>query len=139
MEDNRSELPWAEADARLTRAIKRLRSIRNAALQGLYDPAAFEQAVHEYNQVRLEIQRAQERGLGMVPPGGAIPSAANATPAGRSPSAPRAEPDPSTARVSPGQVEAGSDAGGEPFTPTPHMRFIRWLVESHRLSEWSDQ
>jgi hypothetical protein len=27
-------------------------------------------------------------------------------------------------------------ADAEPFEPTPRMRFVRWLVQSGRLSEW---
>ncbi|HVG96000.1 MAG TPA: hypothetical protein VNK05_03820 [Chloroflexota bacterium] len=27
-------------------------------------------------------------------------------------------------------------AGEEPFEPTPRLRFVRWLVQSGRISEW---
>jgi hypothetical protein len=37
-----------------------------------------------------------------------------------------------------GAGAAGAMPGpaGGPFRPTPHMRFVRWLVQTGRLSEW---
>jgi hypothetical protein len=56
----------------------------------------------------------------------------------------RAEHEAMTAReASTGAAVPAARSGGatrkledEPFRPTPHMRFVRWLVQTGRLSEW---
>ena len=55
----------------------------------------------------------------------------------------RAEHEAMTAREALANTAAAAASGGarrkledEPFRPTPRMRFVRWLVQTGRLSEW---
>ena len=107
MDPDSAERRLADAEERLTRALQRLHALRRAALAGGYDPLEFDRALAAYRRAEHEAMTAREALTGA------------AVPAARFRGARRKLED-----------------EDEPFRPTPHMRFVRWLVQTGRLSEW---
>jgi hypothetical protein len=103
-----AERRLADAEDRLTRALHRLHALRRAALAGGYDPLEFDRALVAYRRAEQEAMSAREAVLGTAVP-------ASGAGAGR----------------------AVLDEEEAPFQPTSHMRFVRWLVQTGRLSEWN--
>jgi hypothetical protein len=102
------------AEAKLAQAVHRLRALQSAALYGNYDAADFDRAVLTYREARSEAYDArnawahqqQREAAGMA----------------------------GTAAVG---VMSPPEAPAEvAFEPTPRMQFVRWLVQTGRLSEW---
>jgi hypothetical protein len=102
-----AERRLVDAESNLARALQRLHSLRRAALAGGYDPVEFDRALVAYRRAEREAVEARE----------ALATSHDERPAwaGSAPAAPAPE---------------------APFEPTPRMRFVRWLVETGRLSEW---
>jgi hypothetical protein len=102
-----AERRLVDAETNLARALQRLHSLRRAALAGGYDPIEFDRALVAYRRAEQEALEAREAWA-------SVHDAADG--------APRREPDPASLE--------------DDFQPTPRMRFVRWLVENGRLSEW---
>ncbi len=107
MNKHNTERRLLDAETRLARALQRLHALRRAALTGTYDPAEFDQALAAYRRAEKEVLEAREAWARSQ----------------------ERQPEPAQAR----QEE---EQPAEPFEPTPRMRFVRWLVESGRLSDW---
>ncbi|HEX2516584.1 MAG TPA: hypothetical protein VH257_17910 [Chloroflexota bacterium] len=101
----------AQAESNVARTLHRLQQIRRASLEGRFDPQEYDRALLAYRQAEHE-SRAARRAWAQAR-GAAAPAP---VPAGAPAPAPPA-PD-------------------VPFQPTPRMRFLRWLVQQGRLSEW---
>jgi hypothetical protein len=103
----------AQAESNVARTLLHLQQIRRASLDGRFDPQEYDRALLAYRQAEHEalaarLAWAQARGASAPAPVPAgVPTPAPAPPA----------PD-------------------APFQPTPRMRFLRWLVQQGRLSEW---
>ena len=110
MNKHNTERRLLDAETRLARALQRLHALRRAALTGTYDPAEFDQALAAYRRAEKEVLEAREAWA-------------------RSQERPS---EPAQARQE-GQEE---EQPAEPFEPTPRMHFVRWLVQSGRLSDW---
>jgi hypothetical protein len=112
----------AEAESNVARALLRLQQVRRAILEGKFDPQAYDQALHAYHQAEYEAydaRRAWAQARTVLPARPAPPDEASAAGAAGAP-APAGPP----------------EAEPAPFRPTDRMRFVRWLVEQGRLSEW---
>jgi hypothetical protein len=117
MNSNNSQQHLIDAEAKLSQALQRLHALRRAALYGNYDPSEFDRAVMMYREAEMQVQHAREEWARTN--GGPVELAA----AGRSATA---EPPP-------------EEAPPEPFEPTPRMRFVKWLVETGRLTDWIEE
>jgi hypothetical protein len=98
-----------EAEAKLSQAVERLHALRRAALYGSYDPLEFDRAVMAYREAEAEAQHAREAWTQWEE---------RASPAGGGMPVGRFAPE----SLAP--------------EPTPRMRFVKWLVETGRLTEW---
>jgi hypothetical protein len=103
----------AEAESNVARALLRLQQVRQAIHQAEYE-------AHDARQAW-----AQARTSPPAPP--VSPARADGAPVPDAPAAPDV-PVPG----GPSEVEPET----APFQPTERMRFVRWLVEQGRLSEW---
>ncbi|MGH2352002.1 MAG: hypothetical protein ACRDI2_09935 [Chloroflexota bacterium] len=109
MNANNAEQRLVDAETRLAHALQRLHALRRAALAGGYDPVEFDQALMAYRRAEKEALEARE-------------AWANAGP--------------SHVEQAVGVAEPAVEEPPAAFEPTPRMRFIRWMVETGRLSEW---
>jgi hypothetical protein len=102
----------AEAEMAMARALQRLSALRRAAIYGSYDAAAFDQAVRQYRVAEGRVIDAR-REKSLRERVGAVATVAEARP------------------------EAVEE---RPYVlePTPRLLFIRWLVQTGRLSDWDD-
>jgi hypothetical protein len=107
----------AEAEAKLAQVVHRLRQLQFAALYGRYDAVEFDRAVVAYREARAEARDARNAWAEQSRQAAAGLAGDNA-PAVAAPAAPQPEP---------------------PFEPTPKMRFVRWLVQTGRLSDWAEE
>ena len=101
-----------DAQTKLRRALEHLHVLRCAAVSGHYDPVAFERAMSAYREANAEVRQARAAGrcisTGDPPsPGAVLAVAAHQPPA----------------------------ASREPLESTPRLRFVKWLVETGRLSD----
>ena len=105
------------------RALSHLISLRRLALLGTYDEAEFDRAVQTYRAAEAAVQRLDAPG-------------STGRPRRNTPS--RADPPAQTSSVVPDAYRASFEAQGqtEAFVPTARMRFIKWLVQTGRLSDW---
>jgi hypothetical protein len=106
----------AQAESNVARTLLHLQQIRRASLGGRFDPQEYDRALLAYRQAEHEalaarLAWAQARGAAPAP----VPAGAPDPGPGPAPSPP---------------------APDAPFQPTPRMRFLRWLVQQGRLSEW---
>jgi hypothetical protein len=120
----------AEAESNVARALLRLQQVRQAILEGEFDPQVYDEALHAYHQAEYEAHDArqawaQARTSRPAPP--VSPARPDGAPVPDAPAAPDV-PVPG----GPSEVEPET----APFQPTERMRFVRWLVEQGRLSEW---
>ena len=113
MEAEETTRRLAQAESNVARALLRLQQIRRASLEGRFDPQEYDRALLAYRQAEHESRAA--RRAWVQARGAAAPAP---VPAG----APAPAPAPPAPDV--------------PFQPTPRMRFLRWLVQQGRLSEW---
>lgn len=114
MNANNAEHRLVEAEAKLTSALQRLSALRRAALYGNYDPAEFDRAVMAYREAEMEAQDARK-------------ALAN-----------RAQEEPVQLDAFRAAKRARlSEQDDEPYVlePTPRMHFIKWLVQTGRLSD----
>ena len=103
------------------RALARLAALREAALRGAYDQAEFEQALRTY--------RAAEAAV-------LLTGAARARPPSSAASAGPYPPDQAKTAVPDAFREAlGAAERAEPVVHTARMRFVKWLVETGRVSD----
>jgi hypothetical protein len=127
----------AEAESNVARALLRLQRIRRAILSGEFDPQAYDEALHAYRQAEHEAYDARQA---WARARNAMPATPAPVPALPDAAGPAAAPAPEA--VSEAEIEAeaespeasGTDA---PFEPSERMRFVRWLVQQGRLSEWN--
>jgi hypothetical protein len=131
----------AEAESNVARALLRLQQVRRAILEGEFDPQVYDQALHAYHRAEYEAydaRRAWAQARTALPARPAPPDEASA--GGVAPDVPDAPgaPDAPDASAPPGppEAEAEPEPAPAPFRPTDRMRFVRWLVEQGRLSEW---
>ena len=115
MEANAVQQRLIEAETKLSRALQRLHALRRAALYGNYDPVEFDRAVMSYREAESDVQSARE---------------AWATLQGGAP-----DSQPATALAAPETVE---EKEPEPLEITPRLRFVKWLVETGRLTDWPE-
>jgi hypothetical protein len=127
----------AEAESNVARALLRLQRIRRAILNGEFDPQAYDEALHAYRQAEHEAYDARQawaRARNALPALPAVPAPPAPVPA--LPDAAAAEPSPAAA--APPAAESAEASGTDaPFEPSERMRFVRWLVQQGRLSEWN--
>jgi hypothetical protein len=111
------ERDWASAQ---------LAALRRAAPRGEYDAAEFDRAVVTYRAADAAVRLAGAAS-GPRPPaaGSSIATHTAAGPTGR---AGRGTPDVFRKAMD-------MDELAEPFVPTARMRFVKWLVETGRLSD----
>jgi hypothetical protein len=109
MNPDESERRLVDAESRLARALQRLHTLRRAALAGGYDPVEFDRALVAYRRAEREAVEARQEWVTAHEAGVATAGTAGAYP---------------------------REAAPGPFEPTPRMRFVRWLVQTGRLSEW---
>jgi hypothetical protein len=109
MNAENAERRLVDAETKLARALQRLHTLRRAALAGGYDPVEFDRALMAYRRAEQEALQAREAWTG-ASDNGAVGALARPVP---------------------------PDSQAEPFQPTPYLRFIRWLVDNGRLSEWT--
>ncbi|HEX2037309.1 MAG TPA: hypothetical protein VHS99_24280 [Chloroflexota bacterium] len=100
-----------DAETKLAQALRRLHALRRAALAGAFDPTEFDQALVAYRQAEKEALEAREA-LATAHQQAAQPVAA----------------------ATQGSVGLLDEVGL--LEPTSRMRFVRWLVENGRLSDW---
>ena len=110
MNANNAERRLVDAETKLAQALQRLHTLRRTALAGGYDPVEFDQALMAYRRAEKEALEARQAWAGTPEAQRHETQAAELAQA--------SQPDP-------GLTE-----------PTPRMRFIRWLVETGRLSDW---
>jgi hypothetical protein len=106
-----------DAETKLSRALQRLHALRRAALYGNYDPVEFDRAVMAYREAEAEVQQAREA-WAHVHQGQPAATAAPVAVAERAPQ---------------------DDSPSPPLEITPRMRFVKWLVETGRVSDWPQQ
>jgi hypothetical protein len=99
----------AQAESYVARTLLHLQQVRRASLSGRFDPQEYDRALLAYRQAESEARAARRAWVQARGAGAPAPVPAGA------PAAPAAE---------------------APFQPTPRMRFLRWLVQQGRLSEW---
>src|SRR5438105_8192242 len=103
-----------DAETKLSRALQRLHALRRAALYGNYDPVEFDRAVMAYREAEAEVQQAREA-WAHVHQG-----------------KPAMQPSP----VAVAEHEPQEDPPNAPIEITPRLRFVKWLVDTGRLSDW---
>ena len=113
MDANAVQQRLIEAETKLSRALQRLHALRRAALYGNYDPVEFDRAVMSYREAEADVQSAREAWANLKQ--GAADTLAPTAVADR---AAEEEPEP------------------EPLEITPRLQFVKWLVETGRLSDW---
>jgi len=127
----------AEAESNVARALLRLQRIRRAILNGEFDPQAYDEALHAYRQAEHEAYDARQawaRARNALPALPALPAPAAPVPA----LSDAADAAPAPAAAAPPAAEAAEASGTDaPFEPSERMRFVRWLVQQGRLSEWN--
>ena len=127
----------AEAESNVARALLRLQRIRRAILNGEFDPQAYDEALHAYRQAEHEAYDARQawaRARNALPALHALPAPAAPVPA----LSDAADAAPAPAAAAPPAEEAAEASGTDaPFEPSERMRFVRWLVQQGRLSEWN--
>jgi len=106
-----------DAETKLSRALQRLHALRRAALYGNYDPVEFDRAVMAYREAEAEVQQAREA-WAHVHQGQPAAAASPVAVAERAPQ---------------------DDSPSPPLEITPRMRFVKWLVETGRMSDWPQQ
>ena len=133
----------AEAESNVARALLRLQRIRRAILNGEFDPQAYDEALHAYRQAEHEAYDARQawararNALPALPAVPAVPAPPAPVPA-LSDAADAADAAPAPAAAAPPAAEAAEASGTDaPFEPSERMRFVRWLVQQGRLSEWN--
>jgi hypothetical protein len=128
----------AEAESNVARALLRLQRIRRAILNGEFDPQAYDEALHAYRQAEHEAYDARQawaRARNAMPAMPAPPA-----PPAPVPALPDASGDSAAAAAAPSPAAAAPPAASgtdAPFEPSERMRFVRWLVQQGRLSEWN--
>jgi hypothetical protein len=110
MNTDPAERQLIDAETKLARALQRLSALRRAALYGSYDATEFDQAVMAYRAAEAEVLEARKTW------------------------AQRKE---TSVATLPAQAEAAVDE--TPLEPTPHLLFAKWLVETGRLSDWTEE
>lgn len=108
-----------EAETALAKAVQRLRKLQRDVLYGQYSAAEFDDAVNAYRTTRsaaYEIRNEYAKARSQLESG--------------------QPPQPEPAQRPEPTVQAEDVAI---FVPTPHMRFIRWLHRTGRMSEWPDE
>lgn len=105
-----------EAETVLARTVQRLRTLQRAALYGQYSAVEYDDAVKACVVARSEAWKARSAWHRW--------RAAQQSPSGGTAGAPT--DDKRVTAVAPEAVER----------PTPRMLFVRWLVQTRRLTEW---
>lgn len=103
----------AQAESYVARTLLHLQQVRRASLSGRFDPQEYDRALLAYRQAESEARAARRAWV-----------------QARSAAAPAPVP---AGAPGPALAPPAADA---PFQPTPRMRFLRWLVQQGRLSEW---
>ena len=121
----------AEAELKLTRLMQRLHALRRAAAVGFFDQVELDRTSAACRAADLEVRQARadwaqaraNRGAAQTsppsPPRSWTADAHAAPHAGHATNLPSAPP----------------EAAPPPFEPTPYMRFMKWLVQSGRVSD----
>ncbi len=114
MDANAVQQRLIEAETKLSRALQRLHALRRAALYGNYDPVEFDRAVMSYREAEADVQSAREAWASLQQGAPDMLPAALAT------------------------AEPQEEAEPEPLEITPRLRFVKWLVETGRLTDWPE-
>jgi hypothetical protein len=110
MNTDPAERQLIDAETKLARALQRLSALRRAALYGSYDATEFDQAVMAYRAAEAEVLEARKTW---------------------------AQRKDTTVATLPAETEAAVDE--TPLEPTPRLLFAKWLVETGRLTDWTDE
>jgi hypothetical protein len=112
MNTDPAERQLIDAETKLARALQRLSALRRAALYGSYDATEFDQAVMAYRAAEAEVLDARKVWA-------------------------QRKEQPSSGGFAASGIGADEPEEIEPLEPTPRLLFIKWMVQSGKLSDWN--